>query len=288
MGWTAPLALAAALAAGACAGSSCSAPAHPPDQAVLVVGDSLITQSRTALVDFGPPGAAVTVADALGSAPCDWEHGFIDALTHQRLDYRLELERVKPRYVILMFSGNPGLSGPAAGCVDASRAYSIAGLLASYRRSLTTMADQASQAHAAVYFERPPPRNPAVPVGYDGSTGTDWGYQGLPALADLLGALAAAAPAGDGWTYGARGAAAVSDPGFRYTTRLPCTFLDAPRCDGGSVLVREGGDDAVHFDPYGCGAMLFSIGMESDLPGQQGIWTNASVLERGRHRYAEC
>ena len=54
----------------------------------------------------------------------------------------------------------------------------LAQLLASYEPALVEMADKATSAGATVYFEAPPPRNPAVPVGYDSQKQENQGSQG--------------------------------------------------------------------------------------------------------------
>ena len=43
---------------------------------------------------------------------------------------------------------------------------------------LVAMADKATRAGATVYFEASPPRNPAVPVGYDSRTEENRGFNG--------------------------------------------------------------------------------------------------------------
>jgi hypothetical protein len=266
--------------------AACGSSSRSDAVRVLVLGDSIITQSTDAFLAFAPPGAAVSVAEGSGSAPCDWVHGYQDPFEQIHKSYRNTLAKVKPRYVVIMFSGNPGLSGPKAGCTDASGPYSASQLISSYRPALVAMAEQASAVHADVYFERPPPRNPTVPVGYDSQTETDWGYQGLPVMALMLRSIAESAPAGDHWIYVEGGAAAVSRSSFTYEASVPCSFLfQRTHCVNDLVPARAGDHDAVHLDQDGCGAALFAVGAEQDLPFGR---LTGPALRRGLAKYHSC
>ena len=251
------------------------APRPEDPVSVLVVGDSVIEQTAAALVDYAPSGMTVTVAGGAGSAPCDWEAGYTDPWSGRHQSYQPHL-RSHPDVVVVMFTGNPGFSGPAHGCVDADRPYSEADLIASYRSALMAMAEQASAAGATVYFERPPTRNPQMPPGVDQEEHTERGFQGTAEVGLLMQSIADTAPAGDRWIYEQSGAAAVTGPGFSYTTTLPCRV---PLPCTGTAPVRAG--DAVHLDTRGCGAILFAVGIESALPG-------ASARPKRQRAYPGC
>jgi hypothetical protein len=254
---------------------------------ILVVGDSVVAQSAAALVDFAPPGVSVSVGAALGTAPCDWENGSIGPHPGEHDVYEQDLRLIHPRDVVLLFTGNPGLSGPSAGCLDPNKPYSLTGLLRSYRIVLDTMAKQASAIDATVYLERPPPRNPAVPTGYDIATRANRGFQGVPAIAQMLEGIVASASAGERWIYADGGARAISGPGFVYEAWMPCSNLLEERCFDDEVLVRASNNDAIHLDPSGCGAILFSIGIESQLPiGTQ--QRERESLQADRQGYKSC
>jgi hypothetical protein len=186
-----------------------------------------------------------------------------------------------------MFTGNPGLSGPPARCPDPNRPYSLTELLRSYQTAITSMAEQASAVHATVYLERPPPRNPTVPTGYDTATGTNRGYQGVSGIAQLLQAVVRLAPTGDRWAYHDGGARAISGPGFAYQDWMPCSYLEQPRCIDGEVLVRASNNDPIHLDPAGCGAIMFSLGIERQLPTTDNN-RFAQLLRSDRGTYKLC
>lgn len=252
---------------------------------VLVAGDSVIVQSAAALRAFAPPGVSVDVAGGIGSAPCDWVHGYVDPYTHTYRRFSIELDRFRPRYVVLMFAGNPGLSGPRAGCVDASRPYSEANLTASYRSALRILAKEATAEKATVIFEQPPPRNPAVPAGVDRPTGTDTGYQGSPFIGVLMHQIVNTAPFGAAWIYADTAADYVSGPNLAYATWLPCDNLIVHRCVDGRVQIRAGGGDAVHLDPAGCGAIFFATGIEDQFVSALRL---RSYLLQDRRSYDGC
>jgi hypothetical protein len=196
-----------------------------------------------------------------GTAPCDWNHGFTDPTNGEPQMFANVLDRVRPSMVAFVFTGNPGLSGPAAGCVDANRPYDISQLLATYKAPLVAMADTATGIGATVYFEAPPPRNPSVPVGYDSGTHVNRGFQGSPDVATFYKDLVATKHSSQ-WQYDDNAAAAVSTANLQWQLTLPCEAWDAKRCTDGQVQVRMGGDDAVHLDDLGCGAVRFALGLE--------------------------
>jgi hypothetical protein len=162
--------------------SSCSESQTARPISLLVVGDSVSAQAAEAMIHLAPAGTTVRV-DAVqpGTAPCDWDYGFTDPTDDESHDFASILRQVRPAAVAFVFTGNPGLDGPKGGCVDANSPYSLSQLLASYEPPLIDMANQAVRTGATVYFEAPPPRNPAVPVGYDAQRQTNQGFQGSPA-----------------------------------------------------------------------------------------------------------
>ena len=241
--------------------SSCADSHGPRTRSLLVVGDSVATQSAQALIHVAPAGTTVTVDTVRpGTAPCDWNHGFTDPTDHKYQDFAKALEEVHPAVVAFVFTGNPGLSGTAAGCVDANRPYDLAQLLASYEPALVEMADKATSAGATVYFEAPPPRNPAVPVGYDSQNEENRGFNGSPDIATFYESLAT--KNSRHWRYSDKAAVAVSSASLSWMLTLPCEAWDAKLCIDGRVPIRTGGTDAVHLDEHGCGAIRFALGLE--------------------------
>jgi hypothetical protein len=111
-----------------------------------------------------------------------------------------------------------------------------------------------------VYFEAPPPRNPAVPVGYDPQKQENRGFQGSPAIASFYKGLAT--KDSGRWHYDDKAAAAVSSASLSWMLTLPCEAWDTMRCIDGQIEVRVGGTDAVHLDREGCGAIRFALGLE--------------------------
>jgi hypothetical protein len=102
--------------------------------------------------------------------------------------------RIRPSVVVFVFTGNPGLSGPTAGCADANSPYDLSQLRTSYENSLVPMADMAAGAGAVVYFEAPPPRNPATSVGYDPQKNENRGFQRSPPIVSFYESLATKDP----------------------------------------------------------------------------------------------
>jgi hypothetical protein len=242
--------------------TSCSPPHSPRRRSLLVVGDSVAAQAADPLVKLAPRGTKVSVEAVLpGSAPCDWDHGFTDPFEGGFHSFTRTLRQVHPNYVVFIFTGNPGLSGPASGCVDPNTPYTLAELLETYRVSLTDMADQAVRAGATVYFEAPPPRNPEIPVGYDSIDKINLGFQGSPEIATFYQVLVED-EASVRWQYDDEAAVAVSTPDLTWRLTLPCEPWDSDLCMDDGVQVRAGGIDAVHLDTPGCGAIRFAIGIE--------------------------
>jgi hypothetical protein len=228
-------------------------------------------QSAQALINLAPPGTKVSV-DAVqpGTAPCDWDHGFTDPTDGEFQSFTDILRRVRPAVVAFVFTGNPGLSGPASGCVDANSDYDLSQLLASYEPPLVDMATRAVRTGATVYFEAPPPRNPAVPVGYDAQDQAHRGFQGSPEIASFYRRLAASGNPRR-WRYDDNAAAAVSTASLSWRLTLACEPWDAKLCKDGQVQVREGGEDAVHLDTPGCGAVRFALGLEENALHNAGL-----------------
>jgi hypothetical protein len=246
--------------------SSCSESHVLRPRSLLVVGDSVAAQSAEALIHLAPEATTVSV-DAVrpGTAPCDWNHGFTDPTDGKFQSFAKILDEVHPEVVAFVFTGNPGLSGPAAGCVDADKPYDLAQLLASYEPVLVEMADKATSAGATVYFEAPPPRNPAVPVGYDPQKQENRGFNGSPGIASFYQSLAT--KDSRHWRYDDTAAVAVSSASLSWMLTLPCDAWDAKRCMDGQVHIRTGGTDAVHLDEQGCGAIRFALGLEEGALG---------------------
>jgi hypothetical protein len=269
--------------------ASCSESHDPQPKTLLVVGDSVAAQSAEALIHLAPPGTTVSVDAAFpGTAPCDWNHGFTDPTDGEFKSFVSVLDRVHPAFVAFVFTGNPGLSGPTAGCVDANRPYDVSQLLASYEAPLAEMADKATGAGATVYFEAPPPRNPSVPVGYDPQKDVNHGFQGMPAVATFYQDLVAAKNSSR-WKYDDNAAAAVSTASLAWQLTLPCEAWDAKRCTDGRVQVRVGSDDAVHLDDPGCGAVRFALGLEARPLDTGGLASlDSTSVSTTVHDYGGC
>jgi hypothetical protein len=226
------------------------------------VGDSIAFQSDPALVHLAPAGTTVDVDDTRpGTAPCDWARGFNDPNNHQFRSFADTLRTVRPAAVAFVFTGNPGLSGPGAGCVRANSRYDLSQLMASYKQPLEDMANQAIRAGATVYMEAPPPRNPAVPTGYKSSAPVNLGFLGSGAIGTFYEGLVVAQNSAR-WQYDENAAAAVSTPSLTWTLSLPCEQWDVRRCVNGRVQVRAGGADPVHLDGAGCGAIRYALALE--------------------------
>ncbi len=250
---------------------------HTSQRSVLIVGDSVAAQAAQPLIHLAPAGVTVTV-DAVqpGTAPCDWNHGLTVPGGKTFPDFATILDTVRPQDVVFVFTGNPGLSGPSAGCVDASSAYSLSELLHSYDVSLNEMANRAVKSGATVFFETPPPRNPAVAVGYDPVAKVNRGFQGSPYMVAFYQSLVANAK-NPQWRYDDRAASSVSTPELAWRLDLTCEPWDVKRCDDGKVQVRVGGEDAVHLDEKGCGAVRFALGVEEAVLGRDALPDPSSV-----------
>ncbi len=248
--------------------SSCSQAKGARSASLLIVGDSVAAQAAAAMIHLAPEGTKVMV-DAVqpGTAPCDWDHGFSVPNGPLFPNFSTILSDSHPTVVAFIFTGNPGLSGTGAGCVDATKPYDLSALLASYEPPLVDMATSAARSGALVYFEGPPPRNPAVPVGYDVQRQINLGFQGSPALASFYENLAAGNS--HRWRYDDRAAIAVSTDNLAWMMSLPCKAWDAKQCRDGRVRIRTGGDDAVHLDKEGCGAIRFALGLEEGALGSE-------------------
>ena len=233
---------------------------------LMIVGDSVAVQASAALTHLAPKGTVVSVeAVRGGSAPCDWVHGLTDPATGAHVSFSSVLAKVRPAAVAFLFTGNPGLGGPSAGCVNANEPYSFSQLLASYEPALTSMADQAVAQGAQVYFEAPPPRNPAVPPGWNAEESADGGYQGVPQMASFYQRLASTHPTH--WHYDDSAGVAVSTSELAWRLTLPCQAWSEHRCADGQVQVRVGGADSVHLDVQGCGAIFLALAVEEHIFG---------------------
>lgn len=251
----------------------------------MLVGDSVAVQSAKALLHLAPSGTTVTVDAVLGgSAPCDWHHGFVEKGTGKRVSFTSVFDQAKPETVVFLFTGNPGLSGPSAGCVNANGPYTLNELLATYKTALSAMADQAVAGGAQVYFEAPPPRNPAVPVGWNTAGGFHDGYQGAPQIAPFYQELAAEQP--DQWHYDPSAGAAVSTSSLTWQLTLACAAWTTQRCEGGQVQVRTGGTDAVHLDEHGCGAIFLALAVEQHVFGTPE--PSSQSIETATKSYGGC
>jgi hypothetical protein len=268
--------------------SACSEKHQPRPNTLLVVGDSIAAQSAEALIHVATSGATVSVDAAYpGTAPCDWDHGFTDPTDGDFNKFANVLDKVHPAIVAFVFTGNAGLSGPAAGCVDANSPYDLSQLLATYKPPLVDMANMATSAGATVYFEAPPPRNPAVPVGYIPQENANRGFHGTPGMVSFYQDLVATKNSPE-WQYDDTAAAAVSTASLTWELTLPCEAWDAKRCTDGRVQVRAGGDDGIHLDDPGCGAVRFALGLEErplyttlGLPSPDANWVATRVNEYG-------
>jgi hypothetical protein len=272
--------------------SSCSEAQMARPVSLLVVGDSVAAQAAEAMIHLAPEGTTVSV-DAVqpGTAPCDWDHGFTDPTDDESHDFASILRQLRPAAVAFVFTGNPGLDGPRGGCVDANSPYSLSQLLASYEPPLVDMANRAVRTGAIVYFEAPPPRNPAVPVGYDAQRQANQGFQGSPAIDSFYENLAATKKLGQ-WRYDDTAAITVSTPDLSWRLTLPCEGWDAKLCMDGQVQVRVGGEDAVHLDEMGCGAIRFALGLEErplNTTGRsQAVPPDATAVTDAVDQYGGC
>ncbi len=122
------------------------------DGPIPVVGDSLVFQATKALQSWNLPSTPIDAEGGSGSAPCDWNTGYMNPLSGHYLKFSTLFEHSRPAAVVFAFTGNPGLEPGATGCVNASRPYSLSVLLASYKTALTQMALYASDHGADVYL----------------------------------------------------------------------------------------------------------------------------------------
>jgi hypothetical protein len=248
-------------------------------------------QAAEALIHLAPAGTTVRV-DAVqpGTAPCDWDHGFTDPTDDESHDFASILRQVRPAVVAFVFTGNPGLDGPKGGCVDANSPYTLSQLLASYEPPLVDMANRAVKNGATVFLEAPPPRNPAVPVGYDAEHQAHRGFQGSPAIGSFYDRLVATR--NPRWRYDDNAAVAVSTTTLSWRLTLPCEAWDTKLCAEGHIQVRVGGEDAVHLDEAGCGAIRFALGLEeralSRAAGSGTVSSDPALVAEAVDQYGGC
>jgi hypothetical protein len=236
--------------------------AMPVLRRLLVVGDSLITQTGMKFVERRPADTFVSTASGPGSAPCDWVNGYHNPFYQGAFDsFSRELQLHHPQEVAIAFTGNPGFSGPAGGCVDTSEPFSLDQLLTSYQQSIIDLATQADDVGVTVYLDASPARNPDVPAVNS--------YNGLPEINQLLLQLSDS-PEGRAhhWHYdptagellgGQPLLPAVTTMDWRLYLR--CTVSPADPCVDGLTKVRAG--DVIHLDP-GAGTTLEAEGIEHD------------------------
>ncbi len=241
---------------------------------VLVVGDSLVAAAATDLTDLSPSRTDTAVLAGLGASPCDLWAGYRPSPPPGSgyLSFRNAVDSDRPKAVVLAFSGNPGVSAHA--CIRAATtAYSLAGILAAYRRSLESMGVYATARGARVFLSASPARNPGVPEGW--TDGEQQGYNGDPAFNVMMSELASA----HGWTYDTHAAAAISGPGMGWTMYLPCQPASGMTCIDGREQVRYGGPDAIHCDAPGSngigtpsdGSIRFAHGLLTEPLSTQGL-----------------
>jgi hypothetical protein len=232
----------------------------PVDRSLLIVGDSLMAQSAPKFIADRPLGSAVWVAGGSGSAPCDWVNGYDDPYAEGGFaSMAQELQLHHPQVVVIAFTGNPGFSGPSAGCVDATQPYTLDQLLASYQQSLTALATMASQSGATVYLDASPARNPAAPPSDN--------YNGVPEINEQLLQLASSPEGVAGhWQYDPTAAELLGAQPLLPTTTtmvwqmyLPCSVSPSSPCVNGLTQVRAG--DFIHLDTD-AGSTVETAGLE--------------------------
>jgi hypothetical protein len=231
---------------------------------VLVVGDSLVVQATSALDQYNRADVTIVVDGGSGSAPCDWESGYLDPFSKRYLDFESAFNAAHPSTVVLAFTGNPGLDSTTTGCVDSSGNYSLGSLLANYRTALTAMATYASQHGATVYLSASPPRNPATAAGSysDGSGDVYYGFNGVGQINELYQSMVrSAAGRRFHWVYDTDAAVSVSNSNLSWQLTETCTSAASSNCQDGRVQVRDGGYDAIHLDTSGAGATLYAAGL---------------------------
>jgi hypothetical protein len=212
----------------------------------------------------------------MGSAPCDWENGYRDALTGRYSNFFDLFRKVQPTAVVFAFTGNPGLESRSIGCVNSSRRYALSSLLTSYKRALTKMARYASDHDARVYISASPPRNPATPAGsYTGSGGKlEYGFNGVPALNRLYESVTRSSLGRElHWVYDPLSAQYVSTSDLTWRLSERCLPWDTGTCAKGTVQVRSGGFDSIHLDNKGSGAILYAIGLVKMPLEQMARWS---------------
>jgi hypothetical protein len=216
---------------------------------ILVVGDSLVAQATNALQSWNLPSVPIIAEGGVGSAPCDWAHGYSDPLTGHHVKFSDLVNRIQPVAVVFAFTGNPGLDSRSNGCVNSSLRYALPSLLSSYERALTEMARYASYHDARVYIAASPPRNPSTPAGsYTGSGGNqEYGFNGVPALNRLFESISRSSLGRElHWSYDRLPAQFVSTSDLNWRRSERCLPWDAGTCTNGTVQVRAGGFDSIH------------------------------------------
>lgn len=227
---------------GAC-GSPSSGQTKP---VVLIVGDSLVAAATPDLKGLSPSDMITAVLAGVGASPCDLRAGYQAApgFGGGYLSFKATMRSVRPKVVVLAFTGNPGVSDQA--CIRApAAAYSLSTIVANYRSALRAMGTLATRAGAKVYLSATPARNPDVPEGWQDQS--QHGYNGDPAFNTMMSTLASSM----GWTFDTAAAAAISGPGLGWALYLPCQPHTSEACVHGREQIRYGGPDAIHCDAPG-------------------------------------
>ncbi len=213
---------------------------------MLVVGDSLVAAAAGELTGLTPRQAQTVVLAGVGASPCDLWAGYRTSpvFGSRTLSFRSAVRTVRPRAVVLAFTGNPGISDHA--CINnPDSAYSLSSIVSAYRRTMESMGTMAAEAGARVFLSATPARNPSVAEGWQ--SGSQHGYNGDSAFNAMMSGLASS----QGWTYDTGAAAAISGPGLGWTLYLPCQSASRVTCVDGREQVRYGGSDAIHCDAPG-------------------------------------
>jgi hypothetical protein len=133
--------------------------------------------------------------------------------------------------------------------------------LASSEPRLVDAADRAVRIGALVYLEARRRETLPFPWAMTRSTKAHRGFQGSPAIGLFYDRLVSIRNPRH-WRYDDNAAVAVSTATLSWRLTLPCEAWDTMPCTDGQVQVRVGGEDAVHLDEAGCGAVRFALGLE--------------------------
>lgn len=191
-----------------------------PRPLVLVYGDSLVVEARSALEAALGPGWATVFRIYGGTAPCDFS-----------ADADRDVRMYHPDVVITSFSGNS-----LTACTGLATGDDLA---ANYRSALTTIATVATSGGAvAVLSAAPPPATPLLTDRATSITAAAW-----QVALDLQGSGRRAGASNDGVVL-----ADPTDPHVGAMT-LPCLPGEEEICVDGSAVVRNA--DGIHLCPLG-------------------------------------